>query len=414
MRIIFLNRFFHPDHSASSQLLGDLAFCLAERGERVHVIASRQCYDNPDAALAPFDRERGVDIHRVATTRFGRLSLPGRAIDYLSFYLAAGWMLLCLARRGDVVIAKTDPPMLSIIAAALAPLRGFKTVNWLQDMYPEIATELGVSALKGILGRGLVAVRDASLRSAAMNVAIGEDMAQRLRTAGVAPERLRVIANWTDDEAIVPVDDQTNPLRRQWALADKFVVAYSGNLGRAHDVETMLGAAERLRSRDDIAFLFIGGGNELTELETEMRRRGMTNILFKPYQPRSLLAQSLGVADIHWLSLKAGLDGLLLPCKFYGIAAAGRPIIVVGSPDGELAKLVSQYESGFHVGLGRSEEFAHIIASLANDRPRCHQLGMNARRMLEARFTKAQALERWRAVLRNAAGATSDRIFLDS
>jgi colanic acid biosynthesis glycosyl transferase WcaI len=402
-QIIFLNRYFCPDRSSTSQILSDLAFYLAVRGEPVQVIASRRRYDDVAAILPGCENLRGVAIHRVATTRFGRFSLIGRAVDYASFYLSAGAALLRLARRGDVVVAKTDPPMLSVLTAALAALRGFERVNWLQDLYPEIAGALGVPGLGGAAGRILAGLRDRSLRGAAMNVAIGEDMAQKLHDMGLPAAKLRIIPNWSDDESIAPSESAANPLRREWSLEGKFVVLYSGNLGRAHDIDTMLGAAERLRARTDIVFLYIGSGFEFAKLQAEVRRRGLDNFRFKPYQPREALPLSLGVGDMHWLSLKPGLDGLILPSKFYGIAAAGRPILVIGSTEGELSRLVRRYACGYAVAPGRSDELADIVAKLADDPPRCRDLGRKARAMLDAEFTKASALEHWHEVLRQAA-----------
>ena len=156
-RIIFINRFFHPDHSATSQILCDLAFHLAETGRAVHVVTSRQLYDNPLAQLQKRESIRGVNIHRIATTRFGRALLPGRAIDYLSFYASTMWSLLLLVRRGDVLVAKTDPPMISLPVLVIAKLRGARVVSWLQDIYPEVALQLGVpllGALAGTASRG--------------------------------------------------------------------------------------------------------------------------------------------------------------------------------------------------------------------------------------------------------------------
>ncbi|MBU6299543.1 MAG: glycosyltransferase family 4 protein [Alphaproteobacteria bacterium] len=406
MRFIFLNRYFYPDHSATSQILSDLAFYLAARGESVHVVTSRQCYDWRHARLPAREAVQGVQIQRVGGTRFGRRALAGRAMDYLSFYAIAAWWLLRLARRGDVVIAKTDPPMLSVLVALIAPVRGFRIVNWLQDLYPEIAAELGVRAAKGLAGRMLVSVRNRSLKRATINVAIGEDMAAKLRALGVPADKICVIPNWADDKAITPIDRAANPLRAQWGMSDKFVAAYSGNLGRAHDSLTVLRAAEQLQDRDDIVFLFVGGGHGIAELEAQARKRGLKNLMFQPYQSRTTLARSLAVGDVHWLSLQSGLDGLVLPSKFYGIAAAGRPIIVVGSPDGELAKLVVEWDSGFHIELGQSEDFARTIVSLAGDRQLSRRMGLNARRMLEKRFTKERALERWYGVLRTIQDVT--------
>jgi glycosyltransferase involved in cell wall biosynthesis len=402
-RIVFLNRFFHPDHSATSQMLTDLAVHLADGGADVRVIASRQRYDDPDSDLAARDTWRGVVIRRVATTRFGRHSAAGRALDYLSFHVAAAAALIGIAGRGDIVVAKSDPPMLSVLAWVLAPLRGFKRVNWLQDLYPEIARELGVGAATGVPGQILIAIRNASLRRAAMNITVGEAMAERLHSHGISRENLAVVPNWADDTTIVPSDPADNPLRRDWSLDGKFIVAYSGNLGHAHDVETMLDAAERLRARSDIVFLFIGGGQRRIALAAATEARRLGNIVFKPYQPRDQLHRSLGVADLHWLSLRIELEGLVVPSKFYGIAAAGRPILVIAAPEGELSRLVARHDCGFAVAPGHGGELADLIARLAADPGRCRALGANARRMLDMHFTQAAALERWRAILASVA-----------
>src|SRR5262245_47115563 len=122
--IIFLNRFFYPDHSATAELLSDLAFTLARRGFRVKVISSQQNYETPVVVLQPRECVRGVDVWRVWTSRRGRQRLIGRSLDYLTFYLAAGWCLWRLARANDIIITKTDPPLLSVVTAPIAWLRG--------------------------------------------------------------------------------------------------------------------------------------------------------------------------------------------------------------------------------------------------------------------------------------------------
>src|SRR5512140_1118252 len=149
MRIIFLNRYFYPDHSATSQMLSDLAFFLAGAGHEVCVVTSRQRYDDAGAVLPARERIDGVEVHRVRTTRFGRDNLVGRAADYATFYLAAGWRLWRIARVGDVVVAKTDPPLISVVASVVARWRRAPLVNWVQDVFPEVAEALGVRALKG-------------------------------------------------------------------------------------------------------------------------------------------------------------------------------------------------------------------------------------------------------------------------
>ena len=263
----------------------------------------------------------------MATTGFGRSGLIGRGVDYVSFYIAALGVLAREVRRGDIVVAKTDPPLISIVAAMVAKAKGARLLNWLQDLYPEVAAALGLQTFAGWRGAPLRALRTWSLRAAAANVAIGERMAARLRSLGVAPETIHVIANWCDDAAIEPIDHAGNPLRHEWQLAAKFVVGYSGNLGRAHEFDTVLGAARQLAGEPDIIFLVIGGGHGV-----ERFRRAtadLPNIVFKPYQPRNRLAHSLGVSDVHWVSLRPEVEGLIVPSKVYGILAAGRPILAI-------------------------------------------------------------------------------------
>ena len=239
MDLIFLNRFYAPDHSATSQMLTDLAVALAGQGQRVQVVTSRERYLDAGARLSARETLQGVEIHRVWTSRFGRSGLAGRAVDYLSFYLSAAWRLRRLARPGDLVVAMTDPPLLSVLVRWALVGRRVRRVNWLQDLFPEVAVALRVRLAGGAVGRVLQGWRDVSLRSAALNVVIGERMAERLRAVGVAPARIRVIHNWADGAAIRPLDPATNPLRRAWGLEHAFVVGYSGNLGRAHEVATV-------------------------------------------------------------------------------------------------------------------------------------------------------------------------------
>ena len=262
-RVFFLNRFFSPDHSATSQLVGDVATYLASCGHDVHVITSQQLYDDPQARLPPQDTFSGVQVHRVTTTHFGRSRLVGRAIDYLTFYASAWRALLTITQPDDVLVAMTDPPLISLVAMQVADRRGAHLVNWLQDIYPEVAVELGVPFLRGPILQGISYLRDRSLKTAAANVVLGNHMADKVAARGILQDRIHVIANWSEDDEIVPVAASDNPLRREWGLENKFVVGYSGNLGRAHEFDTVLAAAERLKSNSDIVFLCIGGGHLL-------------------------------------------------------------------------------------------------------------------------------------------------------
>ncbi|WP_206171483.1 glycosyltransferase family 4 protein [Thiorhodococcus mannitoliphagus] len=339
------------------------------------------------------------------TSRFGRTGLVGRGVDYLSFYLSAAWRLRRLVRPDDLVVAMTDPPLLSVLVRWALVGRRVTQVNWLQDLFPEVASALQLRLASGSFGRMLQRWRDVSLRAAALNVVIGERMAERVREAGVTPERVRVIHNWADDEAIRPLSPAANPLRHEWGLTDAFVLGYSGNLGRAHDVATVLEAAEVLHADPGVdgqrvVLLFIGSGHQLLELRAESVRRGLDTVQFRPYQPRERLSESLGVADVHWISLRPALEGLIVPSKFYGIAAAGRPVLFVGDHDGEIARLLRTHDCGTAVAERDGQAFAAAVRRLRDDPGLRQRQGDNARRLLEEGFKQRLALGAWGGIVR--------------
>jgi glycosyltransferase involved in cell wall biosynthesis len=403
-RLIFVNRYFFPDHSATGQILSDLSFELAAVGQDVHVITSRQRYDEPDAALAADEIVNGVKVHRVASTEFGRSNLFGRAADYLSFYRSACHRLGEIMRPGDAVIAKTDPPLLSVAVTSTVRWRQGRLVNWLQDIYPETATVLGVPMIRGPVAAALRALRNRALQNADATIVVGETMARRIATFGIAAARIHVIPNWCDDEAIRPVAAVDNPLREAWQVADKFVVGYSGNLGRAHEFETILATAEQFRDEPRIAFLMIGGGRGFEDLARAVKARGLESLFrFRSYQERAMLPFSLGVPDVHWLSLNPQLEGLVVPSKFYGIAAAGRPIVMIGDREGEIARLVRRHRCGISVAPGEFGILAQTLRHWLNAPQAIGEMGARARQMLDAQFTRRQAFDQWRRLLNQLA-----------
>ncbi|MBF0295332.1 MAG: glycosyltransferase family 4 protein [Magnetococcales bacterium] len=404
-RILFLNRYFHPDHSATSQLLTELAVDLVAGGERVCVITSRQRYDDPDARLSPVEKWQGIDILRVRTSRFGRFHLGGRAIDYLSFHLAVIPTLLRQIQPGDLVVAMTDPPLISLVAAWITRLKKGVLVNWIQDLFPEVAQALGVAGMNTPLAALPRRLRNASLRAARVNVVLSDPMATRLRAEGIPQAAIRVIHNWADKESIRPLAPEENPLRAEWGLTDRCVIGYSGNLGRAHEFATAIEAARLLRDPTDPVWLFIGGGARHAGLRHQAAAAGIDDgMRFLPYQPKERLSWSLGVADIHWISLLPELEGMIVPSKFYGIAAAGRPILFIGAENGAIAQELRRHACGFTVPPGDAEQLAERIRLLRNNPELRREMGLRARRMLEERFDRAHAVTAWRALLQEVSG----------
>lgn len=405
MKVILVNRFFYPDISATSQLLSDLAFHLATRFD-VHVVASRQKYDRPQERLLPSERICNVTVHRVWTTQFGRASLPGRALDYLTFYLSASLRLLRLVGRGDIVIPMTDPPLIAVPASLAARAKKARVVNWVQDLFPEVAHALGFRLASGALGQVLRRMRDRSLAAAVSNVALGDLMRARIVARGVNPARVEVIHNWAAGHEVKPLDSGTNSLRRDWGLAGKFVVGYSGNMGRAHDLVALLNAAEKLLAHPEFVFLFVGAGQQRETLVAETARRGLTNVMFQPYQPREALGVSLTVPDCHIVSLKPALEGLIVPSKLYSSMASGRPVLYLGSAEGEIGRLMQTSECfGLRADADDTDAIAQAILQMGESKEQTARWGANGRRLFEREFEQSIALTRWSILLSSLAKA---------
>ncbi|RIJ29206.1 glycosyltransferase family 4 protein [Henriciella algicola] len=397
--IIFVNRFFWPDHSATAQILSDVAQHLAQSGFHVRIITSRMLYSDPSQVLTQTENWKGVEVSRVWTARFGRSNLMGRAIDYLTFYVAAFFAILHHARKNSIVISKTDPPLIGVPIGLAARLKRAKRGNWFQDVYPEIAEAYGLKLVWPLVNI-LRWCRNRSIRKAAINVAIGDRMAAFLQTDAKPSRPIDVIHNFSDDDAVQPNAKGVEELRAAWGFdPEDFVVGYSGNLGRAHDTDTILEAAELLRDQPRIKFLFVGGGQQRVFVEEAAANRALRNIVFRAYQPRDQLAASLGVPDLHWISLKQEFEGLILPSKLYGIAAVGRPVLMIGSRDGEISRLIFEFSFGASVEAGEAQELANEIVRFSGMPKRGKDMGVRARQFLDTSSSKGAAMERWRNVL---------------
>jgi glycosyltransferase involved in cell wall biosynthesis len=235
-------------------------------------------------------------------------------------------------------------------------------------------------------------------------------MAEHLKKEGIPTEKIRLIRNWADGTLISPIGAAENQLRKSWHLKDRFVVGYAGNLGRAHDLGTIVSTMtllhdQALKAADNdivrrVSFAFVGGGAQFPILEREIVQRHLSNVQINPYQPQERLSETLGVADVHLVSLSPELEGLIVPSKFYGIAAAGRPILFIGATDGEIARLIDQAVCGFTIEWGDSQTLRDRILQLAQDPHLCAAMGARVRATFEQHWEKSRAIREWAELLR--------------
>ncbi|GAB1490109.1 glycosyltransferase family 4 protein [Opitutaceae bacterium] len=391
-RLIFINRFYHPDEPATAQLLGDLAQRLAADGDNVWVVTSRP------PGTPPQERHEGVMILRVGPQSQATHSLVSRTWSFFVFWCACGWRLLRIATRGDTLIPLTDPPLVGVVAALVGAIRRVRVIHWIQDIYPEVAQQLATSAVVRMLLGLSLPLRNWAWRQGAACVTLGSDMARLVARGGVPPALTHIVPNWPPAGIQV---QEGRAIRKERGLEGKFVVAYSGNLGRVHHLEAIPPVAELLKECKDIVLTFTGGGARKTALEARLRAAG-AQTRFYPAEPRTRLAEGLAMGDLHWVTLRPGAEDVVLPSKFAGVLAAGRPVIFLGNPDCELARLIRREQVGFTFAPEASNEIAACIRRLAQAPAEVAEAGRRAAVLAQRHATLDQAVRTWRSLLESA------------
>jgi glycosyltransferase involved in cell wall biosynthesis len=371
-------------------LLTDLAEGLAAAGHEVVVVTAAH-----REGIAREEVRAGVRILRVVNQPRSRAA---KFWAFLLFHPAAALAILRRARRGDAVVVMTDPPLIGVSAGIAALFRGAKLIHWTQDVYPEIAAALTPHRWL----RGLSGVRNALWRRATVCVTLGTDMRSLLEEAGVGAERLSVAPNWAPAGIRALPRGKPSNLRAHWGLRGRFVVAYSGNLGRVHDLTPVLDLAQALRD-DAVSFIFIGSGAGEADLRRGAAERRLTNVSFLPPQPRESLSESLAVADLHLVTLLPGCERLVFPSKLYGIAASGRPLLFIGPADCEVARTVREHDLGLTTTREKVAAAAGEILQLSR-RSDSWERHAAAARAFAATHTAETAVARWTALLARLSG----------
>ena len=400
IKVCYFNRCYWPDNTATGQLLTELAEDLAAvHGMDVTVVTGYPATADASSLLPSATRNR-VRIMRARGTRFAQRSFAGRAANYVTYFVSALWIALRLPQQ-HVTVALTDPPIIGLAALAARPTGGM--IFLCQDIFPEVA-----GLLEGfhtpIVNFTLQRLNRFLVRRAARIIALGDTMASRLiHGKGAAAGKITIIHNWADTSAIVP-SDKSNAFAVEHGLADKFVVLHAGNIGLSQNLDVVIDAAEQLKAKPGIVFLFIGDGNRKAALQARVRERGLTNVRFLPFQPRHQLRWTYATSDVCLVSLKPGLAGYIVPSKLYPILAAGRPYIAAVEPISEVASVTERHRCGVLVPPGDAGALADQIVRLAGDPRERESMGVRARVAAEL-FARDRQVAAHAQVIEEVSGA---------
>lgn len=338
MKFLLLNQCFYPDVVATAQHLTDLATELSARGHEVTVVASDRGYDDPSVRFPRRETWNNIRIIRIPSLTLGKSSRWRRALNFGSFAVACALRLLVLGRF-DVVVALTSPPLISFLGALLSRLRGGRFCFWVMDLNPDEAIAAGWLDEKSVVARVLQKMLCYSFKHAERIVVLDRFMEERVLAKGVSPRRVSVIPPWSHDDAVRFSAQGREEFRRRHELDDLFVVMYAGNHSPCHPLDTLLHAALKLQTRDDIVFCFIGGGSEHAKVKEFAQRHSLKNVRTLPYQPLHELSSSLSAADLHVVVMGNAFVGIVHPSKIYNIISIGAPALYIGPQPSHISEL---------------------------------------------------------------------------
>lgn len=402
MRVAIVSINYHPELTGISVYTTGLAESLASAGDSVDVYTGFPYYPQWQKAAGhewlwhKREEVRGVDVRRHYLYVPGRPSALRRMVHELSFVSSATLGYLFGPRAGVTVIVSPSL-FLGIPIALLARLKGSATLFHVQDLQPDAAVDLGMLR-PGRLTDFFYWIERVTYRLCTRVSTISEAMRRRVAGKGVPAHKIAVLRNWANDDQVhlLPRDTQ---LRREWELAGKFVVLYSGNMGVKQGLGNLLECARALRAEHDVAFVIVGDGGEKEVLVRQAAVQGLDNLQFRPLQPMERLGELLATADVAVIPQKAGVADIVLPSKLANILASGRPVVAAASEGTELAHILRDGDCGRVVPQGDPVAMAAAILELRDDRELCVRLGANGRHYMETHLGRAAVLAQFRAEL---------------
>jgi len=393
--VVFVCLVFHPDTAASSMLFTDLFRSLSRNSLQVTVFCGFPSKDSLEDVkqLARHEFLDGVEIVRCGLRIRGKRHLAARAAAYGSFLAHAGWKLLKL-KGAPTILGGTDPPFTVAALWLLSRLRPLAYECVVLDLYPDGLVALGSLGDRALPTRLWRWFNRKGYAGARRIFVISRDSIRLLQQRyGVDPSKVVYIPHWGTVEVEEVVPGERGPLIIQLGLQDKFVVQYSGNMGLWHDMDTFVQAANLLRDNERVHFLFIGKGMRRAHAESLASKLQLSNITWMDFLPREQLPQSLASCDAALVSLRAGLEGVAVPSKLYGILAAGKAVVAQVPPESEVAYTVEEAQCGIVVPPGDARALATAIARLASDSELVQNMGKRARQAYISRYTIGQAVK---------------------
>ena len=395
---------YYPDEQGTAFYTTGLAEGLSRAFLTGH---SLQLSDRNGPWLSCIKRKEvrnGVRIERCRGTTFNKDVLLLRLVNMLSYSVALLAKALIKIKKGDIVIAVTSPPSVPFVAKLACFIHRARLILRLEDIYPETLVATGMIRQNSLMNRILERLNRLLYRNVDRLVVLGEGHEDFGRKEIGSPHNhVHLISNWADVDIVSPAPRENNHLLQEFDLKHKFVIACTGNMGRAQAIETMFEAAAQLRGIDGIHFLFVGSGAKAAWMKEEVAGKSLTNITLLGQRPRNDQANFLNACDISIISLLAGMTGAGVPSRLYNIMASGKPIIALANKDSEISLVVREEGIGWVVAPDSADELAQTILKAESDRVTLSDMGRRASIIARNKYTREKIIEKYTDMVRNLA-----------
>lgn len=389
-KFFLISQVFYPDEVSTAGLFTDLCAVLAEKGIETEVWCAQPSYSHckrqPRAAI-----HKGIKIKYLASTNFYKDSLAGRFLNILTFSTSVFFKILFSPEKGKI-FTHTTPPTMGIFLSFVCRFRKRKLDYILLDIFPEGLVRLGKTSYHNPLVRFWHNLFKSSLRKCNRIIVIGRDMQKWI--SEIVPEctgKILYIPHWQSADIIRPEEYENNRLVKQYNLENNFTVQYSGNMGLWNDMETIGHSVTML---PDIKFMLVGGGVRRKELFKKIPD-DHPNVVSLPFQPSGNLSCVLSACHAAIVSMRNGLEGMAVPCKIYGILAAGKPVIALVPEKSEIAMVVREEKCGIVVEPGDTDGFVNAVKYLLSNELKRKEMGENARRSFIMKYSTDRIAERY-------------------
>lgn len=406
MKILILPSYFYPEHAASYYLFDNMFDAFAHEDIDMVVHTPMPCRGLEDRVINDYKLKhveqmynQRMEVHRFTMYREGRNAVL-RTLRYFLISIMQFWKGI-LTKNIDLIYVASTPPTQGALAALVKKFKHIPFVYNLQDIFPDSLVGTGLAKKGGLLWKIGRIVENFTYRNADKIIVISEDFKKNIMAKGVPEEKIVVVYNWVDQNAVIDIPREKNKLFDKYGLdRSKFYITYNGNIGLTQNMDMLLEVAKALEANEDIQFVLVGNGAYLEQVQQIIKDRNIGNVTLLPFQPYEDISHVFSLGDVSLVISKPGVGANSVPSKTWSIMSASRPVLA-NFDENELKSIVENNNCGVFTKAGDKVAFTDAILKLYKDRELCKEMGKNGRQFVMENLTKEAGTQKYVDVIRS-------------